>query len=253
LGGRISADDKSRIEQALVDGTERLPASSTARDMLRLFLELTARQKGKTYWGEKTPSHIFHLNRIKKDFPNAKIIHIVRDPRDFLLSYKFAWRQKGGRKHTAKLYHPLVTSNIWARSVKAMKAHIAEYGADDCLEVRYEDLTSNSRQMGEKMCQFLGLPYDSNVEEVSGANSSFDRKNESLPAVERLACNWVCRNYLDDYQYPRESNLPASFIGALLECLTVPTFLLRAMPVVLDRFDGGLLSYLRARGLLGRS
>ncbi len=45
-----------------------------------------AAKNNKKLWLEKTPNHIIYLSFIRKLFPNAPIIHIVRDARDVGLS-----------------------------------------------------------------------------------------------------------------------------------------------------------------------
>ena len=46
----------------------------------------------KKRWIEKTPMHLMYLASILSFFPNAKLIRIVRDPRDVALSLqKVAW------------------------------------------------------------------------------------------------------------------------------------------------------------------
>jgi hypothetical protein len=37
-------------------------------------------------WGDKTPVYLNHMLTLKKAFPSARFIHIVRDPRDRALS-----------------------------------------------------------------------------------------------------------------------------------------------------------------------
>jgi hypothetical protein len=45
-------------------------------------------------WGDKSPSYIHHLPLIKRLYPKAKFIHIVRDVRDYCLSIQKAWGKK---------------------------------------------------------------------------------------------------------------------------------------------------------------
>ena len=45
-----------------------------------------ARKEGKPRWAEKTPGNIAHIDRIWKAWPDAQIVHIIRDPRDIFAS-----------------------------------------------------------------------------------------------------------------------------------------------------------------------
>ena len=40
----------------------------------------------KQLWVEKTPNHILHLAMMRRLYPAAKVVRIVRDPRDSALS-----------------------------------------------------------------------------------------------------------------------------------------------------------------------
>src|SRR5882757_4833762 len=53
------------------------------------ILQSLARLAGDRSWkavGEKTPENVFFFPRLKRMFPNAKLIAIARDPRDVLTS-----------------------------------------------------------------------------------------------------------------------------------------------------------------------
>src|SRR5207245_2018367 len=58
----------------------------SAGDFLRIVMDEVARKQGVDRWIDSTPTNIPHLLRIKKDFRDARIIHIIRDGRDVALS-----------------------------------------------------------------------------------------------------------------------------------------------------------------------
>ena len=45
-------------------------------------------------WVEKTTSSEFYATEIIKWFPNAKFIHLIRDPRDNFASLKSGWEER---------------------------------------------------------------------------------------------------------------------------------------------------------------
>ncbi|RKX23893.1 MAG: hypothetical protein DRP47_12175, partial [Candidatus Zixiibacteriota bacterium] len=49
---------------------------------------------GKNFVLDKLPEHSFNLPILTKVFPNAKIIHIIRDGRDVVLSIKKEWKRR---------------------------------------------------------------------------------------------------------------------------------------------------------------
>ncbi|MFC6669009.1 sulfotransferase family protein [Marinobacterium aestuariivivens] len=71
--------------------------------VLNGFFSIYLNKKGKSIWVEKTPNHLLFLDLIRKEFPKAKIIRIVRDPRDSCNSMsKLNWT-----------YHPVSNAYIW--------------------------------------------------------------------------------------------------------------------------------------------
>ena len=45
-----------------------------------------AEQQGASRWGECTPEHLLYIDKIKRDIPDAKVIHVIRDGRDVAVS-----------------------------------------------------------------------------------------------------------------------------------------------------------------------
>ena len=110
-----------------------------------------------TIWGDKTPGYINHMPLLKAVFPNAKFLHIIRDPRDYCLSV---------RKSFAKsVYRAAVR---WRQGVQ--NAH--GYGArlrQDYKEVRYELLLEQPVSTMREVSSFLGVSYDDRMVNLASA------------------------------------------------------------------------------------
>lgn len=105
---------------------------------------------GKSRWGEKTPRHAAYWREILGGFPDAQIVHLVRDGRDVAMSWK---RARFGPKH---LY---VAAERWREFVAMMAAARRALPATQFFELRYEDLVAApERQLG-MLCEFLGEPF----------------------------------------------------------------------------------------------
>jgi hypothetical protein len=64
----------------------------SAGDFLRIMMEETAHEQGVERWADCTPDHLLYVPEIKRQIPNALIVHIIRDGRDVALSYvKQGW------------------------------------------------------------------------------------------------------------------------------------------------------------------
>ncbi len=104
---------------------------------------------------DKMPTNFMHLGFIAKMFPNAHIIHMIRDPRDSCLSMYF---QRFGAQMTFTTdlieladYH--LTYQAYMRywnKVLDIKIH----------DVVYEDLMGDQENMTREMLNFCGLEWD---------------------------------------------------------------------------------------------
>jgi hypothetical protein len=65
---------------------DALRECTDASDFLRLAMEGVARAQQADRWVEATPTHVLYMEEIKRAFPNARIVHVIRDGRDSALS-----------------------------------------------------------------------------------------------------------------------------------------------------------------------
>ncbi|MBN2044454.1 MAG: sulfotransferase [Anaerolineales bacterium] len=131
-------------------------------------------------WVEKTPNNEYFADRIFAWWPQAKCIHIVRDPRDNYASYQ--------RKQES--WSPGKFSAHWNRSVSAGFRNQAQYGEERYWVLRYEDLVNRPEEILPEMCGFLGINDDEILRRPTRAgdlwagNSMFeDQFNEISPAA----------------------------------------------------------------------
>lgn len=104
--------DQTRIERLFAGSDLRaaLNRAHSYREIFSAFLEAQMGAVGKRRWGNQVPRDLFELDRIFAFFPDARVVACLRDPRDFLLSYRDKWqRDKEGREaeRLRKLYHPV--------------------------------------------------------------------------------------------------------------------------------------------------
>ena len=122
--------------------------------VLHRFYEFYAQAHriNKPRWGDKTPLNTFAIFSLSKVFPNAKFIHIVRDPYDVIHSYV----QSGiYTSHTEAALR-------WAQSVRIAGKFKSKY-PERCLEVYYERLTKDPENVIRTICSFLKIPFESQM------------------------------------------------------------------------------------------
>jgi hypothetical protein len=102
---------------------------------------------GRPVWAEKTPWNIRVIGRFLGTFPEARVIHIVRDVRDVVLSFR---RKKRCRD-------VLPGAAVWLASVAAIQPHRRR---GNVLEIRYEDLCTEPEATLRQVCGFLEVGFD---------------------------------------------------------------------------------------------
>jgi len=143
----------------------------TTGTIFRLFLEEYAKQVGRPRWGLKTPGNEFFADAIFADFPNAKMIYMVRDPRDVTTSIPF------GRSRPFS--HSLGIIRRWRKSVEQSQRN-EHLHSGSYITVRYEDLVTDTESIVRQVCEVVQLPFDSEMLTMSGHigwrgnNSSFE-------------------------------------------------------------------------------
>ena len=97
---------------------------------------------------EKTPQHVLRLGFITKFFPNAQVIHIVRDGRDCYCSAKGHKGVVQGKdvKSYAKYWEKCIRSRLLCDS-------------SQIFDVKYEDLTSDPETVMRQVMHFLGETF----------------------------------------------------------------------------------------------
>lgn len=162
--GQFDEDfDRGRFEQYLIEHDHGL--RSVVENFYRVLLDGT----GKSRIGDKTPDHMPYFDSIVSLFPDARIVHLVRDGRDCALS-SMAWRSGVNFRNTWEL------AQGWGRH----NAYVSAWGrqhSDRYLLVRYEDLVDNTEDTLRQLSIHLGEVYDPTMLEYH--RGDFVRENAS--------------------------------------------------------------------------
>lgn len=94
------------------------------------------------------------LAAIYDAWPDIKLIHLVRSPIACYSSFAVRHELDGDPIRIAGSW---VTAAAYMRSFHARRSELAR----SYLEVRYEDLVASTRETLERVCEFLGLSFDS--------------------------------------------------------------------------------------------
>ncbi|MEX0729876.1 MAG: sulfotransferase [Aquisalimonadaceae bacterium] len=163
--------------------------TSDFHGLFRAIIKAWVDAQGKQRWGEKSPWHAFHWREILTGFPDARIVHIVRDVRDATLSWKLA---RQGPRNT------MILARRWAAYMDLMEQVRAGWPADAFKQIRYEDLLADPEASSRELCDFLQEPYDPSMLKFHDAGGSYNtdatnRANLARPIMADNQGKWESR------------------------------------------------------------
>ena len=133
----------------------------------------------KTRWVDQTPEYSFHICGLRKLFPCALFIHIVRDVasvvRSMLNFHRIAGTHVVPNEEEAYKY--------WLRTVSACLKAEEAYGPHVVYRLRYTALVENPESALRSLLDFLGEPYSAKCleplsERINSSNVPPDFKSD---------------------------------------------------------------------------
>ena len=128
------------------------PLPDTFPAMMRRFHEVFARAHGKRLWGDKNTGTLVALDVLNREFPDCRIVHLVRDGRDCALSHM-------SKEYIYGYENVLRAAVEWREQTALCHKMGAMLPADRYLETRYEELILAPEAELRRICAFLGVPY----------------------------------------------------------------------------------------------
>ena len=169
---KMMASDVDLNRQGIENKIGRSGEEITCGTVFQCLLEEYANRLGRSRWGLKTPHNEFFAEEIYSAYPNARMVQLIRDPRDVAVSFRSydggAWNYRAG-EHMVK----------WKKSAELAYLNSQRFkGRYLC--VRYEDLVNDPQKTIDDVCQTLDLKFNPAMLEANGqlgwqgSNSFFD-------------------------------------------------------------------------------
>ncbi len=115
----------------------------------------SAESEPKRRWVDGTPEYSFYICGLRKLFPNALFIHIVRDVTSVVRSMLNFHRIAG----TQLVPNEEEAYNYWLRTVRACIKAEQAYGPSVVYRIRYADLIDTPESAMRSLLDFLREPY----------------------------------------------------------------------------------------------
>jgi len=123
-------------------------SSLTRRELMDSYMQTYLKKLGNAdaRWFDKTPQHVYGLFLIKKAYPDAKFVHICRNPLNVTASLL-----KGQVMPKQSMIGAI---NFWNEAMILLDAFKKVY-ADDVLDVRYEQFCDTPKEQLQNVCSFI--------------------------------------------------------------------------------------------------
>ncbi len=170
------------------------------------YLQTTAKLRGDTpRFVDKLPPNYLYIPLILKALPNAKIVHLRRNPMDacfasfkqlFADAYPHSYEQGEMARHHARYYELM---NTWR-----------ERFGDRFLDIAYEDTAADLEPNARRLIEYLELPWEDaclDFHEQSGAVTTASSVQVRQPAHTRSIGRW--RRYERQLSPMREALIAA--------------------------------------------
>lgn len=141
--------------------------------LFEILFRQQAERLGRPLWGDKSLHTELYAERVFEEWPRARIVHMMRDPRDRYVSVM-------GREEPGADRHASVVAR-WIRSTRA--GEIQQRRRPESYRIlRYEDLVADPEGVLEDLCTFLEIDFVPSMLEMrggddrtaEGGNSSFE-------------------------------------------------------------------------------
>jgi hypothetical protein len=126
-------------------------------------------------WGDKSPSYVRHIKLLLDHYPAARVIHIIRDVRDYCVSMRQAWNKDIRRAayqwgHDVGVAHPICVAN-----------------SQRCIEIRYEELLQDPEPQMRRLSDFLGIEF---TPEMTQLKRPAEQRGDATGQVEIVRTNF---------------------------------------------------------------
>lgn len=149
--------DETAIREATVD-------AKSGEVFLDRLMQLHVASQNKTRWAEKTPDNILYVDRVFAHWPDARFVHILRDPRDVYASLNNCG--KGGS--------PEVFAQTWSDWISGGEAMGRVVGPERFQTVLYADLVNHPALVMRPLAEFLDLSWSPALATFEGQRDEFD-------------------------------------------------------------------------------
>jgi glycosyltransferase involved in cell wall biosynthesis len=188
--------DAGQARQALDEFLDEVPGGEenyidALRAMASLLYGRVLQRSGKRLFLDKTPRYFHILPELKRVFPKAKFILLLRNPAAVLSSALKTWfgNDPQALKQSFNYFDMLKGPELLSAGIRIL--------GDSAVTVQYEDLISNPNDTVSRICAHLGVPYQAAMLEYGRTPAPRGRFGDPRNVHSH---NTVVNNYLEAWR-----------------------------------------------------
>lgn len=137
----------------------RKPEPQSAIPTLMSYLAQREQWGAFAFWGDKTPRYVYFLDLFRSVFPGMRVLFVIRDPRDAVLSMREAW----GRS--------LIRGSVaWRDAARIARSSIDSRNYSASRVVHYEALAMEPAGSMAGIAEWLGVDFSADsLDAVKGS------------------------------------------------------------------------------------
>ncbi len=138
--------------------------------LFALLEEQVAQRKGKPRWGDKSLNTEHFAEPVFAAYPGARILHMIRDPRDRYASVLARWKSRRGGVGAG--------TAMWLSSVSLAQVNRQRYPHQYKI-IRYETLATKPEETLREICAFIDEDYVPEMLAMRGAKTFREQGSNS--------------------------------------------------------------------------
>ena len=202
----IFPDKKKHFSKTLLQINESSFSENQIKNLQAFVKKLHFKKSGTLLL--KNPFHSYRISEIKKAFPEARFIHIYRNPSKVIPStvnmLNIIGRQNilKGKWLPENIFTITDSFNYLWRNIKSQLFTLPE---KDYIEIKYEDFEQNPKKYIKEIYDFFGFHYsekfDSTIDEFLKSVRNYKKNKFELSSEEKEYIDNNCAEFLNHYGY----------------------------------------------------
>ena len=162
------------------------------RSFLKHCFDAICQDQKKPILQEDNTHNLLYAQDLLSMFPEGKMIHIIRDPRDVISSLKSQRWAPNNINDLVEWYSAVM--NQW-------QTQKSQLNSTQFIEIRFENLIANPEKTINEICNFLGIKYNSKLLDLDLSKHNIGRYKKELSAQDISAIETGTSALLKEYNY----------------------------------------------------